>query len=370
MSEVNEFATLLEESMKEIKEHDLVEAEVVAVNDTEAIVTIVGHKNDIPIPAKELATPAPAKVSDCFKVGDKFEVVVTSKGGENGLVVSKTRAAQQMAWRELENLDMNEPIDAEITQVVKGGLVAIAKGVRAFIPASQIELQYVKDLSVYLGRTVKALPLDDIDIEKHRLVLSRRKMLEIERSKKQAEIFEKVQAGDRITGTVKRLVDYGAFIDIGGVDGLAHISDLSWNRVNKAEDVLHEGQEIDVIVKSIDPETCRISLSVKDTQPDPWQEKVEKYSIGQIITGKVIKLTKFGAFMEIEPGFDGLIPMGELADRHIEEAREAVQQGEEVKVKIINIKRDAKRISLSITKAKETKAEEDSVAGDSDAEQE
>lgn len=358
MSEVNDFESMLNESMREIKEHDLVEAEVVAVTDSEAVVTIVGHKNDVPIAVKELASPVPAKASDVVKVGDKIEVVVVSKGGENGLVVSKVRAAQQVAWKALENLDMNEPIDAEITQVVKGGLVASAKGVRAFIPASQIELHYVKDLNVYVGQTVKALPLDDVDVEKHRLVLSRRKMLEIEREQKQAEIFDNVKAGDRVQGVVKRLVEYGAFIDIGGVDGLAHISDLSWNRVNRPSDVLQEGQELEVLVKSIDPEAKRISLSVKDTQPDPWVEKVGKYEVGQIITGKVIKLTKFGAFMEIEPGFDGLIPMGELDNKHVEKAEDAVQQGEEVKVKIIRIDVERKRISLSITKAKDVKEAE------------
>ena len=359
MSEVNEelevmSMEMIDESMKTFQPNELVEAEVVAVGESDITVTIVGNKNDVPIPLKELANnPVPAKASDVVKVGDVIEVAIVSVGGEHGLTVSKVRAAQQAAWKELENLEMNEPIEAVIQQVVKGGLVAIAKGVRAFIPASQIELHYVKDLNAYVGQTVKALPLDDVDAVKHRLVLSRRRLLEIEREQKQAEIFDNVQAGQRVTGTVKRLVDYGAFIDIGGVDGLAHISDLSWNRVSKPSDVLQEGQEVEVLVKSIDPESKRISLSIKDTQPDPWQEKAAKYEVGNIISGKIIKLTKFGAFMEIEPGFDGLIPMGELAKERIEKAEDAVQQGEEVKVKIIRIDVERKRISLSITKAKD-----------------
>ena len=357
MSEEMNMEALLaaeEESIKEINEHDLVEALVVAVNDNEAIVNIKGNKNDVPIAKYELAEPAPESAKDIVKVDDVIEVLVVSKGGENGLVVSKVKADRLASWKELDGIvEKAEPVDAEITQVVKGGLVARVMGVRAFIPASQVDLHYVKELDGYVGQTVKALPLDDVDAVKHRLVLSRRRLLEIEREQKQAEIFDNVQAGQRVTGTVKRLVDYGAFIDIGGVDGLAHISDLSWNRVSKPSDVLQEGQEVEVLVKSIDPESKRISLSIKDTQPDPWQEKAAKYEVGNIISGKIIKLTKFGAFMEIEPGFDGLIPMGELAKERIEKAEDAVQQGEEVKVKIIRIDVERKRISLSITKAKD-----------------
>ena len=357
MSEEMNMEALLaaeEESIKEINEHDLVEGLVVAVNDNEAIVNIKGNKNDVPIAKYELAEPAPESAKDIVKVDDVIEVLVVSKGGENGLVVSKVKADRLASWKELDGIvEKAEPVDAEITQVVKGGLVARVMGVRAFIPASQVDLHYVKELDGYVGQTVKALPLDDVDAVKHRLVLSRRRLLEIEREQKQAEIFDNVQAGQRVTGTVKRLVDYGAFIDIGGVDGLAHISDLSWNRVSKPSDVLQEGQEVEVLVKSIDPESKRISLSIKDTQPDPWQEKAAKYEVGNIISGKIIKLTKFGAFMEIEPGFDGLIPMGELAKERIEKAEDAVQQGEEVKVKIIRIDVERKRISLSITKAKD-----------------
>ena len=176
---------------------------------------------------------------------------------------------------------------------------------------------------------------------------------EAEREKKEAEVFSTLEAGQTVRGTVKRLVDYGAFIDIGGVDGLAHISDLAWHRVKHPSDVLEVGQELDVYVKSVDPESKRISLSVKDTMRDPWYDSAEKYSEGQIIEGKVIKLTDFGAFMEIEPGFDGLIPMGELADKRIERADEAVHVGDIVRVKILRIDTKRKRISLSITKARD-----------------
>ena len=221
-----------------------------------------------------------------------------------------------------------------MTQVVKGGLVASVNGLRGFIPASQMELHFVKDLSIYVDQTVEALPIE-IDIRKQRLVLSRRKILEEERARKQEEIFSTLEAGQTVRGTVKRLVDYGAFIDIGGVDGLAHISDLSWQRVKQPSDVLEVGQELDVYVKNVDPEAKRISLSVKDTMRDPWLDRAEQYSEGDYIEGKVIKLTDFGAFMEIEPGFDGLIPMGELCERRIEGADEA---GEEYEGEVVGIK--------------------------------
>ena len=352
MSEVNEFESMLD-NMQEINENDLVMAEVVSVGEKEIMVNISGHKNDIPIPAKELDYPVPDNVKDLFKIGDQIEVVVLSKGGENGLVVSKVKAAQEVAWKQLENLDINEEFDCEVTQAVKGGLVAMAKGVRAFIPASHIELHYIKDLAPYVGKTLRVVPLDPIDVNKHRLVLSAKKILEKNREKNQAEVFETKNEGDIVKGIVKRIVDYGAFIDIGGVDGLLHISDISWNRVNHPSEVLKEGEEVSVLIKSIDREAKRISLSIKDTLPDPWLDKAAKYSVGQIIEGKINKLTTFGVFMQLEPGFDGLIPMGELSTKRIENASDVVQKDQIVKVKITKIDTERKRISLSITKAKE-----------------
>ena len=339
-----------EEAIQEIKEHDVVKATVVAVEDGQAYVNIAGLKSDIPITKRELATPEPESAKDVVKVNDEIEVFVVALGGENGATVSKVRADRMVAWKDIEAIkESGATVQAQVTQVVKGGLVAVVNGLRGFIPASQMELHFVKDLSVYVGQTVEALPIE-LDVRKQRLVLSRRTLLETEREKKQAEVFETLEAGQTLRGTVKRLVEYGAFIDIGGVDGLAHISDLSWERVKQPSDVLSVGQEVDVFVKNFDPETKRISLSIKDTMRDPWLDKAEKYQEGSHIKGKIIKLTDFGAFMEIEPGFDGLIPMGELAEKRIAKAEEAVQVGDIVPVKILHIDMKRKRISLSITK--------------------
>ncbi|MBR1395985.1 MAG: 30S ribosomal protein S1 [Selenomonadaceae bacterium] len=344
---------LLEEAgdMENIREHEVVEGTVVQVNRNEAFVDI-GYKQEIPVPKRELAYPEPESAEDVVKVGDKIDVYIQSLGGENGGALSKVKADRMVAWKEMEAVkERGEAIEAKITQVVKGGLVASVNGLRGFIPASQMELHFVKDLNVYVGQTFKVTPLE-IDVHKQRLVLSRRQILEDERVKKQDEIFATLEAGQTVKGVVKRLVDYGAFIDIGGVDGLAHISDLSWERVKQPSDVIKVGDEIDVYVKNVDSDSRRISLSIKDTLRDPWLDKADKYKEGDLIEGKIIKLTDFGAFMEIEPGFDGLIPMGELSDRRIERADEAVHVNDVVKVKIMRIDVKRKRISLSINRAK------------------
>ena len=340
-----------ESSMPDIQERTVVTGEVIQVSRDEAYIDI-GYKQEIAVPKRELAYPAPESAEDVVKVGDKIDVYIVSLGGDNGGILSKVKADRMVAWKEMEAIqERGETVEAQVNQVVKGGLVASVNGLRGFIPASQMELHFVKDLSVYVGQTVEA-EIIEIDVHKQRLVLSRRNLLEKERSEKEGEIFSTLEAGQTVRGTVKRLVDYGAFIDIGGVDGLAHISDLAWHRVKHPSDVLEVGQELDVFVKSVDVDAKRISLSVKDTMRDPWLDKAERYAEGDYIEGKVIKLTDFGAFMEIEPGFDGLIPMGELADRRIERADEAVHVGDVVKVKVLRIDMKRKRISLSITKAK------------------
>ena len=347
------------ENFKDLQPGMVVEGTVVLVNREEAYVDI-GYKQEIAIPKKELAMPEPDSAEDIVKAGDKIRVYIQSLGGENGGALSKIKADAEVVWDELRAIKAHndEPeveelqtVDAKITNIVKGGLTATVNGLRGFIPASQMDLHFVKDLSGYVGQTVKALPIE-IESHKRRLVLSRRQLLERERELKMQEVFSTLHEGEILKGTVKRLVDYGAFIDVGGVDGLAHISDLSWERISQPSDVLEVGQEVDVYVKNIDPEAHRISLSIKQTQRDPWLDKAEQFKEGELIEGKIVKLAKFGAFMEIEPGFDGLIPMGELSDRRIENADEAVAVGDIVKVKVLRIDLKRKRISLSINRAR------------------
>ena len=350
---MQDMASLLaEESMKEFNPHEVIEGTVVLVNRDEAYVDI-GYKTEIPIVKKELAYPEPEAATDVVKVGDKINVYVVALGGENGLILSKTRADRLVAWEKVEKVkEEKQIIEVEILQVVKGGLLTTAFGLRGFIPASQIALHFVKDLNEFVGQKVE-VEIMEADPKKQRLVLSRRSVLEAQREQKREEALASIVEGEKRTGVVKRLVDYGAFIAPGGVDGLAHISDLSWDHIKNPADVLSVGQEVEVLVKAFDPETKRISLSIKDTVRDPWFDKAEKYPVGSYVKGKIVKLTDFGAFMEIEPGFDGLIRMRELSPKHITKASEAVSVGDEVTVKVIHVDMDNKKVALSITKVQQ-----------------
>lgn len=350
---MQDMASLLaEESMKEFNPHEVIEGTVVLVNRDEAYVDI-GYKTEISIAKKELAYPEPEAATDVVKVGDKINVYVVALGGENGLILSKTRADRLVAWEKVEKVkEEKQIIEVEILQVVKGGLLTTAFGLRGFIPASQIALHFVKDLNEFVGQKVE-VEIMEADPKKQRLVLSRRSVLEAQREQKREEALASIVEGEKRAGVVKRLVDYGAFIDIGGVDGLAHISDLSWDHIKNPADVLSVGQEVEVLVKAFDPETKRISLSIKDTVRDPWFDKAEKYPVGSYVKGKIVKLTDFGAFMEIEPGFDGLIRMRELSPKHITKASEAVSVGDEVTVKVIHVDMDNKKVALSITKVQQ-----------------
>lgn len=350
---MQDMASLLaEESMKEFNPHEVIEGTVVLVNRDEAYVDI-GYKTEIPIAKKELAYPEPEAATDVVKVGDKIKVYVVALGGENGLILSKTRADRLVAWEKVEQVkEAKEIVEVEILQVVKGGLLTYAFGLRGFIPASQIALHFVKDLNEFVGQKVE-VEVMEADPKKQRLVLSRRVVLEAQRDKQREEALANVVEGEKRTGIVKRLVDYGAFIDIGGIDGLAHISDISWEHVKNPADVLSVGQEVEVLIKAFDPETKRISLSIKDTVRDPWFDKAEKYPVGSYVKGKIVKLTDFGAFMEIEPGFDGLIRMRELSPKHITKASEAVNVGDEVTVKVIHVDMENKKVALSITKVQQ-----------------
>ena len=311
MSEQSMKELLEQEDMPDIQERTVVKGVVVQVSRDEAYVDI-GYKQEIPVSKRDLAVPAPDDARDVVKVGDEIDVYIKSLGGDNGGSLSKVEADKMAAWKDIEVIQANgDTVEAKIAKEVKGGLVAYVMGLRGFIPASQMELHFVKDLSVYVDQTVEA-EIIEVDVQKRRLVLSRRKLLERDRAEKEEAVFSAIEPEQVVRGTVKRLVDYGAFIDIGGVDGLAHISDLAWHRVKHPSEVLEVGQELDVYVKSVDREAKRISLSVKDTLPDPWVEKAAQYAEGDFIEGKIIKLTDFGAFMEIEPGFDGLIRWASL----------------------------------------------------------
>ena len=341
-----------EESMRNFAENEIIKGTVVMV-DRDAAYVDVGYKQEIPVPNKELAYPAPENASNVVSVGDVINVYIVYIGGENGMVLSKRRADEMTAWDDAKKMyDEKSTVTIKITKLIKGGLLVSYAGLRGFLPASQIELHFIRDLASYVGKEIEARVIE-IDSKKQRLIFSRRILLEEERDKNQAELLSSLKEGEIRKGKVKRVVDYGAFVDLGGIDGLVHISDLSWNHVKHPSDIVNAGDEVDVLVKSFDPETKRISLSIKDTVPDPWFAKIAKYPVGSYVVGKIVKLTDFGAFMQIEDGLDGLIRMRELSEKHITKADEVVKVDDEVKVKIIHIDKENKKIALSITKIKQ-----------------
>ncbi|WP_196603357.1 30S ribosomal protein S1 [Pectinatus haikarae] len=343
---------LEEESMRHFAENEIIKGTVIMV-DRDAAYVDVGYKQEIPVPNKELAYPAPDNASDAVSVGDEINVYIVYIGGENGMVLSKRRADEMAAWNDARKLyEDKASVEIKITKLIKGGLLVAFSGLRGFLPASQIELHFIRDLASYVGQQMQTRIIE-IDSKKQRLIFSHRILLEEERAEKQIELLASLQEGEVRKGRIKRVVDYGAFVDLGGIDGLVHISDLSWDHVKHPSDIVNAGDEVEVLVKSFDPETKRISLSIKDTVSDPWFAKVEKYTVGSYVVGKVVKLTDFGAFMQLEEGIDGLIRMRELSEKHIVKADEVVKIGDEVKVKIIHIDKENKKIALSITRVKQ-----------------
>ncbi len=339
-------------------EGEIIKGLVISVDRDNAYVD-VGYKQEIPISRRELAYPAPEDANDVVKKNDEIEVLIVRIGGENGLFLSKRRAEESAAWKKAEALHADKEIfTVKVTKAINGGLLVSMFGIRGFIPTSHVDTHYIRDLSEYVGKEL-AVQIIEIDPKKQRLILSHRLPLEAEQAKKRAEILANLQVGDRKHGVVKRLVSYGAFVDIGGVDGLVYISDIAWERVNNPADFLKVGQEVEVIVKSIEEDGNRIGLSIKDTTENPWFAKIAKYNCGDIVTGKIVKLTKFGAFLELEPHLDGLIHNSELADKHINRPEEVVKVGETVSAKIISINQEKHKIGLSIKAIKADEEQKD-----------
>ncbi|KLO71258.1 30S ribosomal protein S1 [Enterococcus cecorum] len=346
-------------SVQEIHVGDIVKGEVLAIEDKQVIVAILGTGLEGVIPAKELSTTPTDDLESLVKVGDELDLVVISRIGndkENGsYLLSKRRLDAKKLWEEIEaKYAAGEVIDATITNVVKGGLVADL-GIRAFIPASMVEDHFVKDFSKYKGQTLKC-KIVEIEPSENRLILSHKVVAEEEKQKQKEAVFASIHKGDQIEGTVARLTNFGAFIDLGGVDGLVHISEISHTHVAKPSDVLKVGEKVNVLVLSVDPASNRISLSIKDTLPGPWDDIEDKAPVDSVLTGTVKRLTSFGAFVELFPGVEGLVHISQIAHKHIATPHEVLKEGEEVKVKVLEVSPENQRIALSI-KALEEKPE-------------
>lgn len=338
-----------------IKRGSIVKGTIVKVEDQQVFVD-VGYKYEGVIPLRELSAVAVENAADVVSVGQEVECRVQSiDDSKETLVLSKRAVDSARAWDRLQKLhESGEVFEARVADVVKGGLV-VDVGVRGFIPASMVERHFVEDFSGYKGRTLR-LVVKELDREAGRVILSHKDVLEREYEEKKRQRMAELKPGDIVEGTVQRLTNFGAFVDVGGVDGLVHVSEIDWVHVDKPSDVLKEGDTVRVKVLKVNPEQERISLSIKQAGPSPWEQVASRFSVGSIVTGTVKRLASFGAFVEIMPGVEGLVHISQIAHRHIATPHEVLKEGQEVKVKILDINPAEKRVSLSIKETEEPPA--------------
>jgi small subunit ribosomal protein S1 len=347
-----DFANLIDGSISTFNEGDLVTGKVVKIEHDEVLVDI-GFKSEGVIPARELSIRKDVDPSACVELGQEIQALVLTKEDKDGrLVLSKKRAEYEVAWKQVEEkFKAGEIVTGEVIEVVKGGLI-VDIGLRGFLPASLVDMRRVRELDSYLNTEVDARIIE-MDRNRNNVVLSRRVLLEEGRKAERAEILSKLSKGMRLKGTVSSIVEFGAFVDLGGIDGLVHISELSWNHVNHPSEVVSVGDELEVVVLDVDLDRERISLGLKQTQPDPWTELMEKYPQGMIVDGKVTNVVTFGAFVEFAPNVEGLVHISELATQHIDSPKQVVHAGAQVKVKIVEYDLEKRRISLSCKAAAE-----------------
>ena len=346
-------------SVKPVKVGDVVKGEVLAFDDKkQVIVGIEGTGVEGVVPARELSVKAD-EIEDNIKVGDVLDLVVISKIGSDkeggSYLLSQRRLEARKVWDEIEKkFGAGETLTVPVTQIVKGGLVVDA-GVRGFVPASMVSDHFVEDFNQYKGQELE-LKIVEIEPSENRLILSHKEIVQQEREAKKQEVMSQLAAGDVLDGKVARLTNFGAFIDLGGVDGLVHVSEISYERVGKPSDVLKVGEDVKVKVLAVDPEKDRISLSIKQTLPQPWDDIEEKVAEGDVLDGKVKRLTSFGAFVEVFPGVEGLVHISQISHKHIATPNEVLTSGQDVKVKVLNVNGEDRRLALSIKALQEKPA--------------
>src|SRR6202043_682799 len=334
-------------TFRTIEEGEVVTGHVVRVDKDEVLVDI-GYKSEGVIPANELSIRKSVDPSDEVQLGEEVDAIVLTKEDQDGrLIMSKKRARFEKAWRRIETAaESGEPVEGTVIEVVKGGLI-IDLGVRGFLPASLVDIRRVPNLDEYMGQTIECKVIE-LNRSRNNVVLSRRAVLEEQRKEDRERILDRLQPGQVVEGTISNIVDFGAFVDLDGIDGLIHISELSWSHVNHPSEILNIGDKVTVKVLDIDRDRQRISLGLKQTQEDPWQRVVDTYNVGDELEGTVTKVVAFGAFVEILDGVEGLVHISELANHHVENPREVVQPGDDVKVRILEIDSDRRRLSLSV----------------------
>jgi small subunit ribosomal protein S1 len=346
------FLAAIDETIKYFNDGDIVEGTVVKVDRDEVLLDI-GYKTEGVIPSRELSIKHDVDPHEVVKTGEHIEALVLQKEDKEGrLILSKKRAQYERAWGTIEKIrEEDGVVTGTVIEVVKGGLI-LDIGLRGFLPASLVEMRRVRDLQPYVGREIEA-KIIELDKNRNNVVLSRRAWLEQTQSEVRQNFLNTLQKGQIRKGVVSSIVNFGAFVDLGGVDGLVHVSELSWKHIDHPGEVVEVGQEVTVEVLDVDMDRERVSLSLKSTQEDPWQQFARTHQIGQVVPGRVTKLVPFGAFVRVEEGIEGLVHISELADRHVEIPEQVVQVGDEIFVKIIDIDLDRRRISLSLKQANE-----------------
>ena len=354
-----DFLAAIDKTIKYFNDGDIVEGTIVKVDRDEVLLDI-GYKTEGVIPSRELSIKHDVDPSEVVSVGDEIEALVLQKEDKEGrLILSKKRAQYERAWGTIEEKkDRDEVVEGTVIEVVKGGLI-IDIGLRGFLPASLVEMRRVRDLQPYVGKTLEA-KIIELDKNRNNVVLSRRAWLEQTQSEVRSDFLNKLAKGQVRSGVVSSIVNFGAFVDLGGVDGLVHVSELSWKHIDHPSEVVEVGQEVTVEVLDIDLDRERVSLSLKATQEDPWRQFARTHAIGQVVPGKVTKLVPFGAFVRVQDGIEGLVHISELAERHVEIPEQVVQVGDELLVKVIDIDLERRRISLSLKQANEGSLGEES----------
>lgn len=336
--------------VKSLRPGQVVKGVVVHVAPDEVLVD-VGAKAEGVIPARELSCCQIAHPEEVVRVGEEIEaVVIKAEDSEGRPVLSKQRADAARAWVELaECFNTGRPVEGVVREVVKGGLI-VDVGVRAFLPASLVEIGYVEDLSKYVGQTIRA-KVTELNRSRRKVILNRKALLEEEAAQRRKALLDELQEGQVVRGVVRRITDFGAFVDIGGIDGLLHVSEMAWHRVSHPSDVVNIGDELELKVLRVDRENEKVSLGLKQLLPDPWEKVAEKYPVGSTVQARVVRLAPFGAFVELEPGVEGLVHISQLADRRVETPDEVVKEGDEVEVRVLSVDPAEKRIRLSMRPA-------------------
>lgn len=351
------FEEMLDDSLVTLRTGQIVKGTVISVSDAGEVSVNLGYKSDGIIARSEFSDDANVNPAEVVKPGDEIEVfVIRVNDGEGNVQLSKKKVDADKNYVVIEEAFNNgTPVTGKVTEQVKGGLIALVNGARVFVPSSQISNRYVEDLSTFIGKEFDFEVLE-FDKSKRRIVVGRKALAQKEIDAKRAEVFASINVGDKIQGKVSRIVEFGAFVDLGGVDGLIHISEMSWGRVKKVTDVLSVGDDVTVTVLDVNPEKGKISLSLKDLNADPWKTAETKYAVGNVVTGKVVRMVPFGAFVELEEGVDGLVHISQIAYKHVEKPEDELTIGQEIQAKVTELDLEAKKISLSIKETLEKPA--------------